>query len=203
MRKIILFFLMTVICFSCSIEKQIETVKPESDIAHVKDRDRAVMELIQLWGIDQGIRNPELFHDSIHLGYVKITKIDSMCFDRAILFIKKYGWPTKQLLGDFNVYEETNALLPIFLHSPHRLKNDTVYQLLKSEVLNGRLSPKRMALFMDKYYVTYEKRSLYNSPFKEWTPAKGVLQKDKLLSDSLMRDIGLVPLADSVLIKEK
>lgn len=198
MRKTIIFILMTVICFSCSIEKQVASVKPESDIALVKDRDRAVMELVQLWGIDQGVRNPELFHDSIYPGYVKITKIDSMCFDRAITFIKKYGWPTEQTVGDFYEYEETHALSPILLHSPHRLKNDSIYQLLKGEVIAKRLKPESLALFLDKYYVTYEKRSLYNSPFKVWTPAKGVLLKDKHLSDSLMKDIGLSPLPDSI-----
>lgn len=161
-------------------------------------KDSVLIELIKLWGLDQGIRNNNIFHDSEYLGYVKISKIDSFCFERAISLIKKYGWPTEQTVGDFYEYEETHALSPILLHSPHRLKNDSIYQLLKGEVIAKRLKPESLALFLDKYYVTYEKRSLYNSPFKVWTPAKGVLLKDKHLSDSLMKDIGLSPLPDSI-----
>ena len=62
-----------------------------------------------------------------------------------------------------------------------------------------------MALALDKYYVVYEKRSLYNSDFKAFLPNNGVLASDKILSDSLRTDIGLLPLneAEFIHIKEK
>ena len=42
---------------------------------------------------------------------------------------------------------------------------------------------------------------MYNSPFKQWLPQKGVLKEDKTESDILMKEIGLSPVPDIELIE--
>ena len=69
---------------------------------------------------------------------------------------------------------------------------------LRTEAEAGRLHPETLALFLDKYYVIYQKRSLYGSDFRKFLQPPALNPEDRPLSDSLRRDIGLSPLPDSL-----
>lgn len=167
------------------------------------ERDSIAFFLSQMYGLDQGIRQEEL--SKKHPGDIqKIwSSVDSINFDKFIAFVDKYGIPTQELLGEHYKQESVRgSTAVILLHNPHRLFHPEVYALLKREVAAGRLRPKALAISLDKYFVFYKKKSIYNSDFKALVKAKGVLLSDKAQSDSLRRDIGLEALPDSMFVKE-
>lgn len=170
-----------------------------SAVDSISKNDRIAIELAEIWGLDQGVRqNIELFYK---LDKAFINKLDSMIFDKTIDFIKEYGWVT-----DLGKYDSIYSYLPevlyaVMLHNPHRLIDSSIYELLKNEVKARRLNPQWLIIFLDKYYVIYEKRTLYNSSFKQWLEFPYLLEEDKVLSDSLMNDIGLKALPDSLFLQ--
>ena len=106
-------------------------------------------------------------------------------------------------MTDLGKYNSTHgyllqALTAVMLHSPHRLMDGDVYSLLRTESEAGRLHPEALALFLDRYYVIYQKRSLYGSDFRKFLQPPALNPEDRPLSDSLRRDIGLSPLPDSL-----
>lgn len=165
------------------------------------NKDSLAFELCQIYASDQSIRNIELTKSFQKEMSVIVGVLDSINFEKVIAVISKYGFPSEHILGGYIAFEcVAGAVTAVLLHCPHRLLEANVYNLLKREVIRGNLSAQSLAVYLDKYYVTYEKRSLFNSPFKEWTKAKGVCLRDKEDSEKVRRDIGLEPLADSIYI---
>ena len=188
MKKIILIL----ICFLCFSYLTAQTKA-------TNNRDSLSFELCQLYGLDQGVRE-----NGIWSTLSKQTKlhIDSVCFEKLIVFIEKYGFPNEELLGEQNYSQECveNAAFAILLHSPHRLVEPEIYELLRKELEKGNVSSGFLEIVLDKYYVVYKKKSLFNSAFKSWIPSKGVCIQDREESDRVRIDIGLEVLPDSVFV---
>ena len=169
-------------------------------------QEKLAFELAQIYAIDQKIRDSYLLKTYPDESSKIIPVIDSINFDRFITYVKEYGFPTKSSLGKYFHNECVRAVgFVMLLHNPRRLVEDReLYQLFKNEVHNGRLSADNFALSLDKYYVMYKGKSLYNSQFKTQSnlAIKGVSIADKQLSDSLRIDIGLSPLSEDEFINE-
>ena len=74
-------------------------------------RDSAALELVQLWGYAQGAHDVLLQSPSPTL-VNNLTAADSVCFDRAIQFIRHYGYPTPTLLGKYTSAHSHTAAQP-------------------------------------------------------------------------------------------
>lgn len=149
--------------------------------------------LCEYYGLDQGIRDPELGKTSYELSH----KVDSLNFSRAMAFIKKYGYP---LMDDYKPYDKLEcvqaSIFAILLHSPGKIyHNKANFNLLLQQTERG-MNPKVIALVMDKYLWYYQVThpnekttgSLYTTDF-----GKPCL-KYRHKSDSLRAIIGMPPL---------
>lgn len=173
-----------------------ENVNNDKNTNTLSRVDSMAIFLADIWSLDQGIREDVKMYSRLDKAFK--YKMDSLCFNKAIRFIECFGWPTD--IGKYN--PEFGYLLQtltaVMLHNSHRLMDSSVYQLLKNEVIENRLNPNTLSLFLDKYYVVYEKRTLYYSQFRKFLSVPFPYKADKLLSDSLRADIGLKSLPDSV-----
>lgn len=163
-------------------------------------QDSLSFELCQLFAADQSIRELKLDKEII----IATKKLDSINFNKAISFIRQNGFPNEKLLGE-NFYSQEcvqAACTVVLLHNPRRAIEPDVYSLLKNEVEEKRLSPITLSYILDRYYVSYKGISLYNSPYKVNTNAKGVRLEDKQESDRLRKDIGLEPLPESEFVSK-
>ncbi len=173
-----------------------------------KVRDSLAIELTQIFALDQGLRN--LYsnksvcdqHEGLrgHVANV-ILVVDSLNLVKMMDIISTYGYPSEELLGDH--YQNTYVKMAekvVFLHAPFSLFKEDIYPVLRQEAREGRLDPETLASYLDKYYVTFHRKTLYDSVFKNMIKVKGVCREDKALSDSLRLDIGLPVLADSLFI---
>ena len=129
-----------------------------------------------------------------------IRKVDSVNFVRACGIVAKYGWiDEKCVRGKYaDVESVKSSLYAIFLHNPQEFRNDSIRRLLIAEVKKGNLSPQAYLLFLDKYFVVCEKKTVLNSSFKVWLDKPFVKKEDKQLSDSIMKEVGLSTLPDSI-----
>lgn len=181
-------------CLSCYAKTNGGTEITNTD--YMTHNDSLVMEIIEVYALDQGIRDSAVH--AFDEKSIAISRVDSICFSKAIMFIKKYGWPTKKMLGKYAGYEPAQAgFMPIMLHHPKKMVIPEIHDLLVKEVQKGNLNPKLCALFFDKYWVCYQHKSLYNTSFKAWTKYNGVLREDKKQSDELLKELGLDVLKDS------
>lgn len=184
----VLFILMT----SCTTSK----FKSEKNKT-INRQDSLSFELCQIYGLDQGIRNPFLKKNHINLRVVN-QAIDTLSFDRIVDFVKRNGYPTKEILGEKNYSHECvqGACGAVLLHNPHRLANENEYfNLFLNEVKKGNLKAEGFALILDKYYWTKSKnkenrRVFYGSQFgKPCIQTKDETNKARV-------EIGLKPLND-------
>jgi hypothetical protein len=159
--------------------------------------DSVCFKLCEVYGSDQIMREKSVAETL----YKSISKVDSIHFNIIIDIIEEYGYPSKNNLPDCLKNAECilSSATAVLLHVPHlAYKNKNV--LLK-EVANNRLPAETLMIILDKYYTTYEHRSLYGSPFRAWTPNKKLNLNDRFLSDSLRMELGLQPLPDSLFVK--
>ncbi len=154
-------------------------------------------ELCQLSAIDQTIREPEYFN-ILKGGW---SKVDSLNFNKFIGFVEKNGFPNRKLVGEENWAQGcVNMTGFLYLvHNPKKIAGE-YYNLFKTEVDRGNLSPTMFSYPLDRYYVSTEGRSYFDTPYKVWTTANGVCLQDKVKSDSLRTSIGLEPLPKSAFI---
>ncbi len=196
MKIKILLYLFILFFVSCSTMKERQRIV--STTQKMTLNDSLVMEMHAIFTLDQGIRDTAVWDSKSKV----VQSIDSVCFVRTIDFIKKYGWPTHELKGKYADYEPVSvAFVPVMLHHPNRMIEPEIHELLVKQVRDGKLKAETVILFFDKYWVFCKGKSLYNTGFKVLTRAKGVLKRDKELSDSLMREIGLDVLPDSVFVE--
>jgi hypothetical protein len=134
-----------------------------------KSKDSLAFLLCQIYGSDQSVRDSNLKVKN----YKMIQEIDSINFIKIAAFVKKNGYPTKNILGTENINQECveGAACSVLLHNPQRLVNEIeYYQLFLGEVKKGNLKPESLALILDKYYWTRSKnkkkrRVFYGSDF--------------------------------------
>lgn len=163
----------------------------------ISQQDNLAFELCHLNAIDQMIRTPEYFN----ILKEHMVKVDSLNFDKFITFVRKNGFPNEKLVGERN-WIQGCVRSPGFLylvHNPKKVAKE-YYNLFKGEVEKGNLSPIMFSYALDRYYVSTEGRSYFDTPYKAWTSANGVCLQDKAKSDSLRISIGLEPLPESTFI---
>ncbi len=192
-KLLISLLLLTVSISSSADEKSNHDNTATEVITH---NDSLALKVIEIFTLDQGIRDSSIKTPDNKCKV--ISQLDSICFSKAIMFIKKHGWPTAKMLGKYKNYEAARAgFLPIMLHHPDKMNNPKIHGILVNEVRKGHLSPELCAMFFDKYWVCYEHKSMYNTAFKAWTKHNGVLREDRKKSDELMKELGLDVLPES------
>lgn len=159
------------------------------------EQDDLAFELCQLFAIDQAIRNPEYSN----VLKERIIKIDSLNFDKFIAFVSKNGFPAEKLVGEKNWMQGCVRSVGFLylVHNPNKIVTK-YYEFFKAEVDKGNLTPMMFSYALDRYHVSTEGRSYYDTPYKAWTSATGVCLQDKAKSDSLRTSIGLEPLQEFV-----
>jgi hypothetical protein len=200
MKKYLPISILSFFLFSCHVQKSTETIafNAHSDSKIEKIQDSLSFELCKIYGLDQGIRDKFLWRNNIDFGNVN-TAIDTLNFNRVIDFVKRNGFPTKQLLGEDNIKIEcvSNAVTAVLLHNPHRLVLEKKhFDLFLNEVKAKRLTPEYFSTILDKYYWTKSnnkdtRRVFYGSQF-----GKPCIQT-KIETNLAREEIGLKPLEDS------
>lgn len=199
--KYIFIWVSIVFLIACSHDKKENTTHFERD----KEKDSLAFELCKIYGSDQGIRDMKLITRK-EIGALRLSPyLDSINFFKILDFTKKYGYPTKKLLGEKNASYECVIAAPtaVLLHTPHMLVNNKEYlDVFIEETKKGNLDKETLALFLDKYYVIRRdkqgnRRLLYGSQF-----GKPCI-KYRRQSDSVRAVIGLEPLPDSSFVKCK
>ncbi|OIQ18076.1 MAG: hypothetical protein BM557_07620 [Flavobacterium sp. MedPE-SWcel] len=200
MKQIFLYLSLLFLVCSCISIKADATV---SDIEVLNDseieaninitlQDSLAFQLCQIYGSDQGVREPYITGGKINYKYVQ--KIDSLNFKKVAAFVKQNGFPTKELLGARNYKNECvqAAVVSVLLHNPHILvKNEEYFNLFLNEVKRGNLKAETYATILDKYYWAKrgnKNRVLYGSQFG--MPCKNTREE----SNAARVKIGLEPL---------
>lgn len=155
-------------------------------------QDSIALELCQIFGLDQGIRQR-----NIGCGGGGMLKIDSTNFIKMIDIIDKYGFPSKNTLGEYFRGECVRmAAVAVMLHNPHKIaKEKKILNLLVREYKKGNLTERLLYSFIDKYYFmkTFDTtKKVYYGPSFWGNPCI----EDRAISDSLRREIGLPPLKE-------
>lgn len=190
MREILPFFLLLIILISCSSNFNKKTINNNENTLF--KQDSLAIQLIELYGSDQIARR----NNRIFVG------LDSINFTILVNFVKKNGFPNKELLGEKYMKIEAVAATPasVLLHNPHRLVNEKEYlDLFLNEVEKGNMPRAFLATVLDKYYWVRRdeygnRKVLYGTQFGK--PCKKYRKK----SDSVRAIIGLKPLPDSMFI---
>ena len=197
--RLLILLLFSTVSISSFANKTLDNDDTTETLTH---NDSLALKVIEIFALDQGIRDSSIKTPDNKCKV--ISQLDSICFSKAIMFIKKHGWPTAKMLGKYKNYEAARAgFMPIMLHHPDKMNNLEVHDILVKEVLKGNLNPQTCALFFDKYWVCYEHKSMYNTAFKAWTKHNGVLREDRKKSDELMRELGLDILPESDFVDKK
>ena len=151
MKHYITAFFLFLAFISCNTKKNIpatDTLSPSVK----KLQDSLAFELCQLYGLDQGVRQPFLVGKKINWPAVQYA--DSISFLKLVSFVKHNGFPSEQLLG--NNYDRecvAGAAIVVLLHNPHMVVNNKEYRdIFIGEVKKGSLSAEHLAMILDKYY---------------------------------------------------
>lgn len=164
----------------------------------VSMQDSLSFELCQIYGLDQGIRNEFLNRKHIYFGNIN-SAIDTLNFNRIVKFVRKNGFPTKELLGSQNFNHECvqASAGAVLLHNPQRLVNEVEYfNLFLNEVRKGNLKPEALALILDKYYWTKSKNKTTRRVFYGSQFGKPCIQTKEATNKARI-EIGLQPLDNS------
>ncbi|MDT0293680.1 hypothetical protein ACFQ3R_13920 [Mesonia ostreae] len=149
-----------------------------------------------MYGLDQGIREREIY---TQIDKNLAVKIDSIHFVNLFEIIEKYGYPSKNLLGEANFEQQCvgGASQVILLHNPYRLLSDRrKIKMLVKEADKGNLNREFIATVLDKHFwwKSGGKEVLYGSAFG--MPCFS----SKATTNILRKEIGLSPLEDSLFI---
>lgn len=161
-------------------------------------KDSLAYELCKIYGSDQGVRDMRLL--TKETGAINFSPyLDSINFDNMVAFVKEFGIPSAELVGEDNFLHEcvNSSLVSVLLHSPHRLVNEKkTLMVFVEEMRKGNLKEQTLITILDKYYWVKRdeygnKKILYGSQF-----GKPCI-KFREESDSVRLAIGLSPLPDS------
>ena len=174
---------------SCKTNVNLENKTETKSIIQKK----LAFELCMIYGSDQGVRDDKLKHKDIKIGAL-FKNMDSVNFDKLILFVNKNGYPNKKLLGDFYLNEcVSHTAGAVLLHNSHRLVNEKKYfNLFFNEVKKGNMKKEAFVLILDRYYwaKSHGKKVLYGSQF-----GKPCLE-NKIVTNRARKKIGLESLED-------
>lgn len=133
-----------------------------------KSQNTLAFELCQLCAIDQIIRASEYFN----ILKERCSRIDSLNLNKFIEFVKEYGFPNEKLEGKENWAQGCVRMAGFcyLVHNPKRVAGE-YYNLFRTEVDKGNLSPAMFSYPLDRYYVSVEGRSYFDTPYKAWTTA--------------------------------
>lgn len=193
MKKVIYLILTLIIIqmiFSCSTTKNLNNQIDNNDLM----KEKLAFELCAIYGSDQSIRDKKLKGKKIKIGLL-LKNMDSINFDKYVTFVKKNGYPNKNLLGEFYKNECVGGTSGvILLHNAFRLvENAEYYNLFLNEVKIGNMPNKAFAMVIDKYYwaKSHGKEVFYGSGFGK------PCSKDKFKVNKERLKIGLKPLKDN------
>ena len=189
--KIFTILCFSILLFSCNNKGEKKFTNQSKDTPE-NIKDSLAFELCEMYGLDQGIRDPEIF--SI-LG-INSRKVDTLSFNRLVIFVKEYGYPNKELIGEKNWKHECVAMaaMAIMLHNPYRLVNEKEYfDLFLSEVEKGNMDREFLATVLDKHYWSKSRGEnvLYGSAFGK--PCLNTKEETNFAREK----IGLLPLENS------
>lgn len=191
---LLLFFLLS--CITKNQKKEKKESPKEYNKNQTTTQDSLAFELCKIYGLDQGIREREIFSN---MNRQIILQIDSVVFKRTMFFLRQYGYPTKEVVGNENKKFEcvNNAVWAVLLHNPKRIKEKENLEILLAEVDKGHLSYRNIATLLDKYIWAKNrgKKVLYGSDFG--MPCI----KQKKETQKARKKVGLPPLEDSLFVK--
>jgi hypothetical protein len=116
-------------------------------------------EILQMTKVDQKIRKAFLNDASLAK---ELEKIDISNLKRLKKIIKKFGWPTIQLVGK----RESNLALLLIQHADHDLKfQKFCLRLMIKEAKRGNVLWENVAYLTDRVLVNSDKPQLYGTQF--------------------------------------
>jgi len=122
MKKLLIIISISFLLLNCTSSKIVRQSFEYQII--INKQDSLSFLLCEMYGSDQGVRLSKGFSNKMKL----VQKVDSFNFDRMILFIKKNGFPRRELLGkNYDRECVKMAFFSILLHNPHRLVNEKEY----------------------------------------------------------------------------
>ena len=86
--------LLTVSITSSADEKSSHNDTTTETLTH---NDSLALSIIEIFALDQGIRDSSITDKKCKV----FSQLDSICFSKTIIFIKKHGWPTTKMLGKY------------------------------------------------------------------------------------------------------
>ncbi len=189
--KIFTILLFSILLFSGN-QKEEKTFSNQHQNLNKNIKDSLAFEICGMYGLDQGIRDRELFS---LLGRTS-RNVDTLSFNRLVKFVKEYGYPNKELLGVENWGHQCvgAAAKVIMLHNPYRLVNEKEYfDLFLIEVEKGNMDREFLATVLDKHYWSKSRggKVLYGSAFG--TPCIDTKEE----TNAAREKIGLLALEDS------
>lgn len=186
--KVFIIIFYSIFIYSCK-QEEVKSIRLQSEQIDKNDKATIAFELCAMYGLDQGIRDREIFS---LLGHTS-RNIDTLSFNRLVTFVKKHGYPNEELVGKENYKYECVAMAAtaIMLHNPYRLVNEKEYfNLFLNEIEKGNMSRDFLATVLDKHYWSRSRgeRVMYGSQF-------GIpCIETKEETNRLRKEIGLKPL---------
>lgn len=168
--------------------------KEEINIEETNLQDSIAFALCEIYGLDQGIRRNGVYSE---IDKYLAAKIDSLNFMKFMAIVKKYGYPTKELLGEKNAKHDcVNAAAAVLLQNPKKIHQKIYLDILLREANKKTIPYEFVATLLDKYIWAKSggKKVLYGSQFG--MPCKN----QKKETNKARKEIGLPPLADSLFI---
>jgi hypothetical protein len=156
-------------------------------------------ELLTLVEQDQKLRNEMIKSGVDHPDkaiMARLDALDSQNTARMRSIIKKFGWPSADLVG----WDGTEAAFTLVQHAAHSLQKE-LFSLLTTKFKAGIIRGPNYALFVDRVLVDDGKPQVYGSkakPFEQWKNGEPVLYPiaDEANVDKRRAEVGLSSLAE-------
>ena len=157
-------------------------------------------ELLERLDEDQKIRNEAIKHGIEHPDkqiQMRSVEIDARNLVRMREIVRRYGWPTRALVG----VDGTEAAFLLLQHSPYQFQKELLPRIRRA-YRSGELTGQDYALLSDRVLMREGKPQVYGTQVVGWhdrEPAFYLIQ-DKAHVDRRRASVGLLPLADYVKI---
>jgi hypothetical protein len=170
----------------------------EATRPHVKN-PRLRQELLQRVKEDQAIRNELIAKGVEHPDkaiLARMETIDAANAKRVRAIVRKYGWPSPELVG----MDGAEAAFMLVQHADLPLQKQML-PLVEKAYRSGGLSGQSYALLLDRVLVGEGKPQVYGTQakrFEDWNGQEPVLQpiEDEANVDKRRAEVGLFPLSE-------